>query len=86
MRSANHGVRKALLASSWLFASVALSGCATEEYVNTHIAGVNARIDQTDGRLGALETRVTDVSQRADAAAAAAQKVPAILWVAKLLS
>ena len=73
MRSANHRVRKALLASSWLFASVALSGCATEEYVNAHIAGVNARIDQTDGRLGALETRVTDVSQRADAAAAAAQ-------------
>ena len=73
MRSANYGVRKALLASSMFVASVALGGCATEEYVNIHIAAVNARIDQTDGRLGALEGRVNDVSQRADAAGSAAQ-------------
>ena len=70
MRSAKFGVRKALLASSLFAASVALGGCATEDYVDTHIAAVNARIDQTDGRLGALETRVADVSQRADAAGA----------------
>ena len=82
MRSANYGFRKALLASSWLFASVALGGCATEDYVNTHIAAVNARVDQTDGRLGALETRVTDVSQRTDTAAAAAQNAAGVAQAA----
>jgi len=73
MRSAISGGRKALIAGVLLAGSAALSGCATEDYVDKHIAVVNARIDQTDGRLGALEGRVNEVSQKTDAAAAAAQ-------------
>jgi len=73
MRSSITGGRKALLAGVLLAGSAALSGCATEDYVDKHIAVVNARIDQTDGRLGALEGRVNEVSQKADAAASAAQ-------------
>jgi|KBSSwiStaDraftv2_1062776.scaffolds.fasta_scaffold249701_2 outer membrane murein-binding lipoprotein Lpp len=72
MRSTIAG-RRALMAGLMLAGTAALSGCATEDYVDKHIAAVNARIDQTDSRLGALEGRVNDVSQRADAAAAAAQ-------------
>ena len=73
MRSANSSIRKALIVSALFAGTAALSGCATEEYVDTHIAAVNARIDQTDARVGGLETRVNEVNQKADAAAAAAQ-------------
>jgi outer membrane murein-binding lipoprotein Lpp len=73
MRSAIFGGRKALVAGAILAGAATLGGCATEEYVDQHIATVNARIDQTDSRVGALEGRVNEVSQRADAAAAAAQ-------------
>ncbi len=63
-----------LLAAA-LASSVMLSGCATEDYVNQHIAAVNARIDQTDaavqaqgGRIGALEAKVTEQDARITAA------------------
>ena len=73
MRSSISGGRKAILAGVLVAGSAAISGCATEDYVDKHIAAVNARIDQTDGRLGALEGRVNEVSQKADAGIAAAQ-------------
>jgi peptidoglycan-associated lipoprotein len=48
-------------------AALTLSGCATEDYVNQHIAAVNGRIDQADaqvqaqgGRLSAVEAKVTE--------------------------
>jgi peptidoglycan-associated lipoprotein len=55
--------------------ALTLSGCATEDYVNQHIAAVNGRIDQTDaqvqaqgGRITALETKVTEYDSRIAAA------------------
>jgi outer membrane murein-binding lipoprotein Lpp len=73
MHSATPRTRKVLLVAALLGGTIALGGCATEDYVDKHIATVNARIDQTDSRLGALEGRVNEVSQKADAAGAAAQ-------------
>ena len=45
---------------------LALSGCATTDYVNEQIAAVNGRID-------AVDAKATDAIQRADAANSAAQ-------------
>jgi outer membrane murein-binding lipoprotein Lpp len=45
---------------------LALSACATTEYVDQQIAAVNSRIDQVDARVQAA-------TQRADAAASSAQ-------------
>src|SRR5262245_45550722 len=45
---------------------LAMTGCATNDYVNKQIAAVNTRIDQEDARI-------STVSQHADSAAAAAQ-------------
>lgn len=47
-------------------AGLSLSGCATEDYVDQHIATVSERI-------AALEARVGQVDQTAQAAAGAAQ-------------
>jgi outer membrane murein-binding lipoprotein Lpp len=47
-------------------AGLSLSGCATEDYVDKHIAVVNDRVS-------ALEARVAQVDQTAQAANAAAQ-------------
>lgn len=54
--------------------SVFLSGCATEEYVDKHIAAVNARIDQTDAHVAAVEGKANEAAQAAAAANAAAQQ------------
>ena len=54
--------------------SVFLSGCATEDYVNKHIAAVNARIDQTDAHVAAVEGKANEAAQAAAAANAAAQQ------------
>ena len=49
-----------------IFGGLSLSACATEKYVDTHIATVNDRIS-------ALEARVNTVDQSAQQANAAAQ-------------
>jgi outer membrane murein-binding lipoprotein Lpp len=49
-----------------LAAGLSLSGCATEKYVDEHIATVNDRVT-------ALEARVGQVDQTAQAAASSAQ-------------
>jgi outer membrane murein-binding lipoprotein Lpp len=54
------------LASTLILGGLSLSGCATEKYVDEHIAVVNSRIDGVDAKA-------QDAIQRADAAAAAAQ-------------
>jgi len=54
------------LASVLLVGGLALSACATTEYVDQQIATVNGRIDTVDAKA-------QDAIQRADAANAAAQ-------------
>lgn len=54
--------------------SVILSGCATEDYVDKHVAAVNARIDQTDAHIGPLDAKANQVAQVAAAANTTAQQ------------
>ena len=51
---------------------LALSGCATEAYVDEHVAAVNSRVDAVDSRVTALSGRVDQVDQTAQAASAKA--------------
>ena len=60
-RTANIG-----LASALVLGGLSLSGCATEKYVDEHIATLNTRID-------AVDAKAQDGIQRADAANSAAQ-------------
>ncbi len=53
---------------------LALSGCATEKYVDDHIAAVNSRIDGVDSKVTALSGRVDEVDKSAQAAQARADE------------
>src|SRR6185437_6782531 len=59
-----------------VLAGLGLSACATEDYVNQHIAAVNARIDQVDAKA-------TEAGQHADAAMQAAQAANATAQAAQ---
>jgi outer membrane murein-binding lipoprotein Lpp len=43
-----------------------LSGCATEQYVDEQIAGVNGRIEPLNGRVAAVEGQVQQIGGRVD--------------------
>jgi hypothetical protein len=77
MRIARARSRNALLVTALLAGGFSLSGCATEQYVDEHIAeataATNARIDGVDRHVGAVERMAQDGIQRADAANSAAQ-------------
>src|SRR5205085_465224 len=55
-------------------AGFSLSGCATEDYVDKHIAVVNQRIDGLEGRVGQVEASATQANQAAQAAMTSAQQ------------
>ena len=52
---------------------LALSGCATEEYVDEHVGMVNARVDEANTRIQALDGRISAVDSAGRATAQAAQ-------------
>jgi outer membrane protein OmpA-like peptidoglycan-associated protein len=58
-------VTGALATAVILAAGLSLSGCATEEYVDEHIAAVNGRIDTVSGQVNGLGTRVDAVERLA---------------------
>ncbi len=60
-------MQKAVLMTALVSAGLSLSGCATEDYVDKHIAIVNQRVD-------ALEARVNEVNQTAQAAMGSSQQ------------
>ena len=60
-------IAKIPLALALLLGGLSLSACATEKYVDEHIAAVNMRID-------GVEAKANDGIQRADAAMSAAQQ------------
>lgn len=66
----NNPATRVPLVAALLLGGLALSGCATEKYVDEQIAIVNTRIGQVDAKA-------SDAIQRADAAAAAAQAAAA---------
>ena len=49
-----------------LAAGLGLGGCATEDYVDKHIATVNQRIDDTNSRLEGVDGRVNALSGTVD--------------------
>jgi outer membrane murein-binding lipoprotein Lpp len=53
---------------------LSLSGCATEKYVDDHIATVNQRIDAVDAKAQDASQKADAAMQRADAANASAQQ------------
>jgi outer membrane murein-binding lipoprotein Lpp len=77
MRISRVRSRNALLVTALFAGGVSLSGCATEQYVDEHIAeataATNARIDGVDHHVSAVERMAQDAMQRADAANSAAQ-------------
>jgi len=55
-------------------AGLSLSGCATEDYVDKHIAIVSQRIDGLEARVGQVEASATQANQAAQAAMSSAQQ------------
>jgi outer membrane murein-binding lipoprotein Lpp len=53
--------------------SLSLSACATEKYVDEHIATVNDRISQLEARVGQVDQTAQAANTTAQSAAAAAQ-------------
>jgi outer membrane murein-binding lipoprotein Lpp len=58
------------LAPALILGGLSLSGCATEKYVDEHIAVLSTRVD-------AVDAKAQDAIQRADAANSAAQAAAA---------
>ena len=54
--------------------ALSLSACATEDYVDKHIAVVNDRVTQLEGRVAANEQATQAAAAAAQAAAGAAQQ------------
>ena len=61
------------LAGLTIASGLSLSACATEDYVNQHIATVNQRIDGIEARLATVEGTANQANQTAQSAAASAQ-------------
>jgi outer membrane protein OmpA-like peptidoglycan-associated protein len=57
---------------------LALSGCATEQYVNEQVGAVGARVDALDSKVNALSTRVDGVDRTAQAAGQRADEAYAL--------
>lgn len=55
-------------------ASVSLGGCATEDYVNKHIAVVSQRLDGVEAHLAQVEGTANQANQAAQAAMGSAQQ------------
>lgn len=58
-------------------AGLAVSGCATEDYVDEHIAVVHTRVEEVSARVDALSGQVTALNGRIDSATQGAQAAQA---------
>lgn len=67
-------MQKAVLMAALASAGMSLSGCATEDYVDKHIAMVNQRIDGAEAHLTQVEGTANQANQTAQAAMGAAQQ------------
>jgi outer membrane murein-binding lipoprotein Lpp len=63
-----------VLAMALVSAGLSLSGCATEDYVNQHIAVVSQRIDGLEARLNQVDGTANQANQTAQAAMGSAQQ------------
>ena len=60
-----------------MVAGVALSGCATEDYVDEHVAVVHTRVEEVSARVDSLAGQVSALNGRVDAAGQGAQAAQA---------
>ena len=65
------------LAPALILGSLSLSGCATEKYVNEHIATLSTRVDAVDAKAQDAIHRADAANSAAQAAASAAQAAAA---------
>jgi outer membrane murein-binding lipoprotein Lpp len=65
---------KLTIAAALIGTGLSLSGCATEEYVDKHIAVVNGRIDELTARVQQVEGVANQANQTAQAAMGSAQQ------------
>jgi outer membrane murein-binding lipoprotein Lpp len=65
---------KLTIAAALLGTGLSLSGCATEDYVDKHIAVVNGRIDELTARVQQVEGVANQANQTAQAAMGSAQQ------------
>jgi outer membrane murein-binding lipoprotein Lpp len=67
--------RKSIAAAGLtIMAGLSLSACATEDYVDKHIAVVNDRVSALEARVGQVEQSAQQANAAAQAAAGAAQQ------------
>jgi outer membrane protein OmpA-like peptidoglycan-associated protein len=59
---------KLMIAGVAISAALSLSACATEDYVNTHVAAVQTQVDSQGARLAQLDQTSRDALNRAEAA------------------
>src|SRR4051794_4697775 len=69
----NHG--RIWLAGAFAVTGLALSACATEDYVDQHLAAMNTKVESVDshvndvsGQVSAVNTRVSTVDTKAQSA------------------
>jgi hypothetical protein len=65
--------RSLVITVATMASGMTLSACATEDYVDQHIATVNARIDETNRGLEGANANIGALGQRLDAVDRAAQ-------------
>lgn len=53
-------MKKSWLVGAAMLASVGVTGCATEKYVNTHVAAVDAKVNTTQGQVDAQKAQLAD--------------------------
>ena len=59
----NAEIKPAIFATTLAAAAVSLGGCATKDYVNEHVAAVDAKVQATNGRVDQHETHLGQLDQ-----------------------
>ena len=60
----NRVTSKSLMVGAMLAGALGVTGCATEKYVNTHVATVNDRVTQTQGQVDQQGQRLAQHDQQ----------------------
>jgi outer membrane protein OmpA-like peptidoglycan-associated protein len=70
----NRLTKAALVAATVIAGGLSVSACATEDYVDKHVAAVSTRLDSVQSEVSALSSRVDGVDRTAQGAMQAAQR------------
>jgi outer membrane protein OmpA-like peptidoglycan-associated protein len=70
----NRLTKAAFVAATVMAGGLTVSACATEDYVDKHVAAVSTRLDSVQSEVSALSSRVDGVDRTAQGAMQAAQR------------